>query len=117
MAPDTFSLEGKVAIVTGSGRENGIGSAIALAFARNGASVVINYVSDSSASRAAKVAEKVKEFGAPVAVIQASVATPEGAKKLVQGTLSAFGTEKIDILGKFFSLFLFDKLYLDVDCQ
>ncbi|KAM0274305.1 hypothetical protein ACHAQH_007979 [Verticillium albo-atrum] len=41
-------LQGKVPIVTGSGRENGIGAGIALAFARNGASVVVNYVSDSS---------------------------------------------------------------------
>ncbi len=42
MTPDTLSLDGKVAIVTGSGRENGIGAAIAFALAVNGASITIN---------------------------------------------------------------------------
>lgn len=42
MSPDTLSLDGKIAIVTGSGRENGIGAAIAFALAGNGASVAIN---------------------------------------------------------------------------
>lgn len=99
MAPDTFSLEGKVAIVTGSGRENGIGAAIALGFARNGASVIVHYVSDSSAKRAAIVADKVKQLGAKVAVIQANLTTREGANKLVKDSLIALKTEKIDILG------------------
>jgi NAD(P)-dependent dehydrogenase (short-subunit alcohol dehydrogenase family) len=99
MAPDTLSLSGKVAVITGSGRENGIGAAIAVALARNGASVAINYVSDSSASRAAKVAEHVEAVGGRVAVVQANVETPEGAKKLVSETLAAFGEDKIDILG------------------
>jgi NAD(P)-dependent dehydrogenase (short-subunit alcohol dehydrogenase family) len=58
MTHDTLSLDGKVAIVTGSGRENGIGAAIANALARNGAAVTINYVSDSSAPRAAAVAKR-----------------------------------------------------------
>ncbi|KAH8913053.1 NAD(P)-binding protein [Coniochaeta sp. PMI_546] len=98
MAADTLSLAGKVAIVTGSGRENGIGAAIALALGRNGASVAINYVSDSSAFRAAKVAENVQAAGGRATVVQANVETPEGAKKLVSETLAAFGSEKIDIL-------------------
>ncbi|KAM7211341.1 hypothetical protein V8F06_013274 [Rhypophila decipiens] len=98
MAPDTLSLAGKVAIITGSGRENGIGAAIALALARNGASVVINYVSESSAPRAVKVADKAKDLGAKAVVNQADASTQEGATKLVQETLAGFQTDKIDIL-------------------
>ncbi|CAH0023808.1 unnamed protein product [Clonostachys rhizophaga] len=98
MAPDTLSLAGKVAIVTGSGRENGIGAAIALALARNGASVTINHVSDSVATRAAGVAKKVEEVGGRATVVQANISTPEGAAKLVNATLEAFKTGKIDIL-------------------
>ncbi|KAK3294435.1 uncharacterized protein B0H64DRAFT_343800 [Chaetomium fimeti] len=98
MAPATLSLAGKTAIVTGSGRENGIGAAIAMALARNGARVAINYVSDGSAPRAAKVAANVEAVGAQVIVVQADVSTPEGAAKLVKDTLSGFETDKIDIL-------------------
>jgi len=48
MSADTFSLAGKAALVTGSGRETGIGAAIARALAQNGASVAIHYVSEDS---------------------------------------------------------------------
>lgn len=98
MAATTLSLAGKTAIVTGSGRENGIGAAIALALARNGARVVINYVSDSSAARAAKVGANVEAVGGKSIIVQADVSTPEGAAKLVKDTLSGFKTDKIDIL-------------------
>ena len=98
MPVDTLSLAGKVAIVTGSGRENGIGAAIAAALARNGAAVTISYVSDSSAPRAKIVEEKIRSSGGKVTVIRAAV-DQEGAKSLVEGTLKAFGTDHIDILG------------------
>lgn len=98
MAPTTLSLAGKTAIVTGSGRENGIGAAIALALARNGARVVINYVSDHSAARAAKVAANISAVGAQALVVQADVSTPSGAAKLINETLSGFQIDKIDIL-------------------
>ncbi|KAK4044161.1 hypothetical protein C8A01DRAFT_43077 [Parachaetomium inaequale] len=98
MAPTTLSLAGKTAIVTGSGRENGIGAAIAMALAGNGARIAVNYVSDGSASRAAKVAANIEALGAQAIVVQADVSTPEGAAKLVKDTLSGFKTDKIDIL-------------------
>src|SRR3569833_86489 len=98
--PDTFSLANKVAIVTGSGRENGIGAAIAFALARNGASVVVNYVSDGSASRAEAVVLKLRSPGAKALAIQADVTTPEGAQKIVRQTLEGFGVDHIDIHGK-----------------
>ncbi|RFU24342.1 hypothetical protein B7463_g11996, partial [Scytalidium lignicola] len=98
MAPDTLSLAGKVAIITGSGRENGIGAAIANALARNGAAVTINYVSDSSASRAAAVAKKIQESGGRAIVVKASVDSPEDGQRLVSETLKGFDTDHIDIL-------------------
>lgn len=56
MSPDTLPL-------TASGRENGIGAAIAVALVRNGAAVTINHVSNSSASRAKTIAKKIREEG------------------------------------------------------
>ncbi|KAK4236070.1 hypothetical protein C8A03DRAFT_45877 [Achaetomium macrosporum] len=85
MAPDTLSLAGKTAIVTGSGRENGIGAAIATALARNGANV-------------SKVAAGIEVLGDKTLVVQADVSTPEGAAKLIKQTLDGFKTDKIDIL-------------------
>lgn len=98
MTPDALSLAGKVAIVTGSGRENGIGAAIAIALSRNGAAVVINYVSESSEARAAGVAKTIQAAGGQAIVVKASVSTPEGANHLVQETLKRFKTDHIDIL-------------------
>ena len=99
MAPDTLSLNGKVAIVTGSGKGSGIGAGIAAALARNGASVAINYVSESTTPQAREVASKIESLGGKAVVVQADVSTPEGAKKLVEETLKAFSADKIHILG------------------
>jgi NAD(P)-dependent dehydrogenase (short-subunit alcohol dehydrogenase family) len=99
MAADTLSLAGKIAIVTGSGRENGIGAAIAIALGRNGAAVTINYVTPSIASRAEGVASTIRSAGGQAIVVEADVTTTEGAEKLTQETLKAFGTDHIDILG------------------
>lgn len=100
MAGDTLSLAGKIAIVTGSGKENGIGAGIVRALARNGAAVTINCVSDNTLPRAEAFAETLRTQGQRVAVVQADVSTFEGAKKIVDETLKAFDCDKIDILGK-----------------
>lgn len=97
---DTLSLEGKVAIITGSGRETGIGAATAAALARNGASVTINYVSDATALRAANVVKSIQDAGGKAIAVRADVTKPEGAKRLVEETLKGFNTEKIDILSE-----------------
>ncbi|KAG8804505.1 hypothetical protein FRC16_007914 [Serendipita sp. 398] len=88
------SLQGKIAIVTGSSR--GIGSAIAVSLAQKGASVVINYVSSNSKSRAEEVAKTVETFGSKSLVVQADLAKLEDLDKLVKQTVATFG--KIDIL-------------------
>jgi len=53
-------LEGKVAIITGAAR--GIGEAIALKFAGQGAHIAFTYISDSSAERAMALEEKLKSY-------------------------------------------------------
>ncbi|KAI1377247.1 NAD(P)-binding protein [Hypoxylon crocopeplum] len=93
-----LSFQGKVAIITGSGRPSGIGAAIATALAVRGACVTINYVSDSSAPRAAELAESIRAKGGKAAVVRGDVGDPEEARKLVRETLAAFNTDKIDIL-------------------
>ncbi|POR38711.1 Uncharacterized protein TPAR_01095 [Tolypocladium paradoxum] len=97
---DSLSLADKVAVVTGSGRENGIGAAIALALARAGARVTVNYVSESSASRAAEVGAGIESAvgNGRVAIVQADVSTREGSKKIVDETLAGFGVDHIDIV-------------------
>ena len=101
MLSDTLSLAGKTALVTGSGRETGIGAAIARAFARNGASVAIHYVSENSKARAEKVASGInKEFGTKTTVVQGAVENYDTAKIMVEQILKAFGVDHIDILGK-----------------
>lgn len=86
--------------MTGSGRENGIGAAIARNLARNGANVAIHYVSESSKPRAQGVAEAItKEFGTKTTVVQGAIEKLENADKLVDETLKGLATDHIDILG------------------
>ncbi|KFA81157.1 hypothetical protein S40288_01009 [Stachybotrys chartarum IBT 40288] len=99
MTRDNLSLDGKSAIITGSGRENGIGAAIAKAFARNGARVAIHYVSDSSKPRAERVAKDIADkYGAQVTVLHGAVDVPGTSDRLVKGALAAFDVDHIDIL-------------------
>jgi 3-oxoacyl-[acyl-carrier protein] reductase len=82
---------GKVAIVTGAAR--GIGEAIALTLAREGADVV---VSDVDVKGIQRVAHEIEGLGRKARAIQADVSQREAVQQLVGETVSAFG--KIDIL-------------------
>jgi len=86
-----MSLNGKVAIVTGSGQ--GLGLAYARELARQGAAVVINDVNEETA--AAAVAQIEADGGKATAVV-APVGSTEAAKALVDGAVAAFG--RLDIL-------------------
>ena len=87
----SLPLDGKVAIVTGSGR--GLGLAYALELARQGAAVVINDVDEATAAEA--VATITAEGGRAVAVV-APVGPTETAQRLVQTAVDTFG--RLDIL-------------------
>ena len=86
-----MSLNGKVAIVTGSGR--GLGLAYAAELARQGASVVVNDVDEGTAASA--VASIEAEGGTAVAVV-AAVGSTETAEALVAAAVENFG--RLDIL-------------------
>jgi NAD(P)-dependent dehydrogenase (short-subunit alcohol dehydrogenase family) len=86
-----MSLNGKVAIVTGSGR--GLGLAYAAELARQGASVVVNDVDEETAASA--VASIEAEGGTALAVV-APVGSSETAKALVDAAVENYG--RLDIL-------------------
>jgi len=85
-------LEGKVALVTGAAV--GIGRAIAVAYGREGAKVVVNF--SKSQEEAEKTAEMVKQVGGDPRVIQADVAQDRKVRAMVAQILERFG--RIDIL-------------------
>ncbi|MCU7667099.1 3-oxoacyl-[acyl-carrier-protein] reductase [Bacillus thuringiensis] len=87
-----MKLEHKVAIVTGASR--GIGKAIALELARNGADVVINYSGNEEAAK--EVAKEVEELGRKAIIIKANVAIASEVEEMFKETINNFG--KVDIL-------------------
>ena len=86
------ALEGQVAVVTGGGR--GIGRACAIELAREGASVIVNYVSNADAAEATR--DMIHEFGGTVVHVKANVADADEASDVVETAVEELG--KIDIL-------------------
>ena len=87
-----MQLDQKVAIVTGS--DSGIGRAIAIRFAQEGASVVINYA--HAQDKAEEVLQTIKQNNGKAIVLQADVSQYDQAMGLIQQTVAQFG--KIDIM-------------------
>jgi glucose 1-dehydrogenase len=85
-------LEGKTALVTGS--DQGIGKAIAIRFAQEGADVVINY--NKNADHAQETLAEVEATGRKGFVVQANLSQIADTKRLVDEGLAHFG--KLDIL-------------------
>ena len=93
-------LDGRVALITGAGA--GLGRAHALAFAKEGAKVVVNDIgcavdgSGAEKSVALKVVEEIRSQGGEAIADTNSVADAQGAKSMVEASINAFG--KLDIL-------------------
>ena len=85
-------LLGKVAIVTGSSR--GIGRAIAIELAKEGASIVVNFSKDEEGAK--ETLDLLKEIGVSAIGIKIDASTFEGTEKIVEETIKHFG--RIDIL-------------------
>lgn len=82
-----YRLDGKVALVTGSGR--GIGAAMAVELGRYGAKVVINYT--NSRESAEKVVTEIKSLGSDAVAFQADVRQVSQTVKLMDDAVKHFG--------------------------
>jgi 3-oxoacyl-[acyl-carrier protein] reductase len=87
-----MDFTGKVALVTGSGR--GIGKAIAMKLAENGATLVINDVGDSAPAE--QTVAEIKNLNRQAAVMMADVSSSAEVTKMVETAIATYG--KIDIL-------------------
>jgi glucose 1-dehydrogenase len=87
-----MSLEGKVAIVTGG--NSGIGKAIALALAADGANIVLDYVADPNST--IDVERQIAALGTRALGVEADVSKVADLHKLVDGAVSRMG--RLDIM-------------------
>jgi 3-oxoacyl-[acyl-carrier protein] reductase len=87
-----MKLAGRAAVVTGSSR--GVGRNVALAFAKEGADVLVNY--SSSAGPAQEVVDQIKAMGRKAVAIRADVASKAEVEAMMSAAKESFG--RLDIL-------------------
>jgi 3-oxoacyl-[acyl-carrier protein] reductase len=85
-------LKDKVAVVTGSSR--GVGRAVALAFGKEGAKVVVNYT--SSEQPANEAVKAIESMGSKAIAVKADVALKSEAERLIHTAIETFG--RVDVL-------------------
>ena len=85
-------LDGKVALVTGASR--GIGRAVAIELAKEGATVAINYAGNVAAAE--EVKNIITDMGGKAMIVQADVSDEQAASEMVEKVIAEFG--QIDIL-------------------
>lgn len=85
-------LTGRAALITGG--DSGIGRAVAIAFAREGADVLVSYLSEDE--DAAETARWVEEAGRKAVLVAGDIGDPAHCKALVEKTLESFG--RFDVL-------------------
>ena len=85
-------LEGKIALVTGAAK--GIGRAIALALAADGATVIVNY--NGSAQKAEAVVDEIKALGKDSEAYQCNVANTADVDAMIKDVIKRYGS--LDIL-------------------
>lgn len=89
---EQYSLSGKIALVTGASR--GIGKAIALTLAREGATVIVNC--NHALAQAEKVADEIKISGGNAKTMQCDVADYEACRVMIENIIEEYG--RLDIL-------------------
>ncbi len=87
-----MTLKDKVAIVTGG--NSGIGKAVVLALAAEGANIVIDWITNEAATE--DVEQQVRALGDQVSAVQADVSKVEDLQRLVESAVSTFG--RLDIM-------------------
>ena len=88
----TYRLAGKVAIITGA--DSGIGKAVALMYAKEGADLVLTYYRDRKDAR--ETSQRVKELGARHILLQGDVSDENHCKRIVKAAIDAY--KKLDIV-------------------
>ena len=96
-----YNLQGKIALVTGAGGERGIGRAIALRLAQEGADVALNDIHATSAPGSnwggmAQVVDEIKALGRRSAGIAADIGDAAQVQAMIDRVVATFG--RIDIL-------------------
>jgi NAD(P)-dependent dehydrogenase (short-subunit alcohol dehydrogenase family) len=89
---DPLRLRNKTAVITGG--DSGIGRAVAIAFAKEGADIVIAYYEDNE--DATLTAARIESIGQQCLLIRGDIGKPAHCKKIIQKTIDRFG--KLDIL-------------------
>jgi NAD(P)-dependent dehydrogenase (short-subunit alcohol dehydrogenase family) len=87
-------LEGKAAVITGA--DSGIGKAVALAYAREGADVLIHYFSEQEDADAEDTRRLVEEAGRKAVVVRGDLADPAHCRDVIAQAVDAFG--RVDVL-------------------
>lgn len=88
----TDKLKDKVALITGG--DSGIGKAVAIAYAAEGAHVVVNYLEEDSDAKETK--KLIEERGGKCLLVEGDVSDEEFCKKLIDQTIDEFG--RLDVL-------------------
>jgi NAD(P)-dependent dehydrogenase (short-subunit alcohol dehydrogenase family) len=88
----TGQLKGKVAVITGA--DSGIGRAVAIAYAREGADVVISYLNEDSDAK--KVAQLVEDAGQRAVVIKGDLVEAQHCRDIIDRAVQEFGG--VDVL-------------------
>jgi NAD(P)-dependent dehydrogenase (short-subunit alcohol dehydrogenase family) len=85
-------LTGKAAVITGG--DSGIGRAVAIAYAREGADVLISYLSEDSDAK--ETAQYVEEAGRKAVLVRGDVSAPQHCRDIIDTAVKEFG--KVDVL-------------------